>query len=123
MKIYESEVVFSEAAVRLLHLSVASPYVLFMVDRDAEQVGRKRLYVARATGTWPIRYPSVPKGKRRIVRCRELSRQLALGLDGYGTYRVCGEDSWTDKGITWYNIFFRRYDSEDSIRRHNTPAL
>lgn len=110
MKIYESEVVFSEAAVRLLHLSVASSGVVFMVDKDAEQMKRKRLYVARATGPWPIIYPSIPKQKRRVVRCRELCRQLAHGLDGYGTYRICGEDSWTDRGITWYNIFFRRYD-------------
>ena len=110
MKIYENEMVFSEAAARLLHLSVASPHVVFMVDRDAEQMKRKRVYVARATGLWPIRYPSVPKDKRRIVRCRELCRELATLLDGYGTYRICGEDSWTGDGITWYNIFFRRYD-------------
>lgn len=110
IKIYESELVFSETAVKLLGLRDDSPLVIFMIDRDAELANRKRIYVAAATGHWPVRYPSSQKGFRRVVRCRELCRKLALELDGFGTYRVCDDDTYADNGIKWYNIFFRRYD-------------
>ena len=110
MKIYESEIVFSEAAVKLLQLDDSYPLVAFMYDSDAELAKRKRYYVAKATGAWPMKLPSVSKARRRVVRCRELSRNLAAGLDGYGTYRVCGEDAVNYNDMVWYNIFIRRYD-------------
>lgn len=110
LKVYESEVVLSEAAVKMLGLEDDSPFVIFMEDRDAERSKHRRLYVAKATAPWPMKYPSVRKGHRRTIRCRDLCRQLALLLDGPGTYRICEEDSYTEFGITWYNIFFRRYD-------------
>lgn len=110
VKIYENEIVFSEAAVKLLRLNEADPLVAFMIDRDAEMVGRKRLYVAGAPDSWPIKYVSMAKGRRRLVRCRSLSRKLAESLAGFGVYKVCGDDYYADNGIIWYNIFFRRYD-------------
>lgn len=110
VKIYENEIVLSEATVRLLQLNDTDPLVAFMIDRDAEMLNRKRLYVAGAPDSWPIKYVTVAKGKRRLVRCRDLARRLAEDLDGYGVYRVCVDDSYAENGIIWYNIFFRRYD-------------
>lgn len=110
LKIYENEVVLSEAAVKILCLDDESPLVVFMEDTDAGVKKYRRLYVARATAPWPIKFPSVARGHRRVIRCRDLCRTLSALLDGPGTYRICSDDSCTDFGITWYNIFFRRYD-------------
>lgn len=111
IKVYDKEIVLSESAAKLLGLDNDSPEVAFMYDADAAMAKRQRLYVAGITGKpWPLKYFSHGKGRRRIITCRELCGKIAESLGGFGTYRICEEDNYTDGQTVWYNIFFRKYD-------------
>ena len=110
LKVYENEIVFSEAAVVLLGMTDDEPRVSFMYDGDALAAGRKRIYVAGGEHSWPIRYVASRRDRRRVVRSRPLAEILAENLDGYGTYRICPEDCYNDGKVVWYNLFFKKYD-------------
>ena len=107
IRVYNNNIVINAAAARLLDLQHGD-MVNVLKDKDAESAGRGiRLYIGKAQ-----RNAYRVKERRSTFRvfCTSMARSIAEALEGYGTYRVCPEDSATDAmGQKYYNIFFRKY--------------
>lgn len=107
VRVYETQVVINAATAELLGLR-DNDLVNVVVDKDAQAAGRgNRLYIGK------VRHNAYAVSRRRSsfrICCTALARSIAEALEGYGTYRVCPEDSETDAmGQRYYNIFFRKY--------------
>lgn len=56
----------------------------------------------------PLAFPVRRRGNRGVISSKVLAKSLADALDGYGTYRICEEESREYQGRRAYEIFFRR---------------
>ena len=111
IRVYRRYVTLNTAAVKLLGLQ----------DRDYVQVAhpvfhfRKELYIRKthaAVGSYTVR---VQKGKGTMrLSSMKLSALIAEYLNGYGCYLISPSVSVEDKDGTYYNIFFKNYDKENS---------
>lgn len=106
LRLYEGQLTLNAAAKRLLGLEDDSQVAFRSGDRIWPD-GRKRLYIAKKAYA---AYSLVKVGKAYRIRSSSLCRKLAEMLQGYGTYRIEGENPVTDfNGDICYSIFFRKY--------------
>ena len=106
LRVYKSYVVLNSITTNLLGLQEGD-YVKFTRPRITGS--RPTVYVGKAAN---INGAFVTHKRHDCVRVNsgKLARLLQEALDGTGCYRVCPEDSVTDNGETFYNVFFRKYD-------------
>lgn len=121
LRVYKNKVVLNSSSARLLGLT---PETLLAICYDNEQLvarGVKRLYIGKAKDN---AYSLTKRGETYIINSTSLCRSIADALQGYGTYRVCPEDSTMGSdGNKYYNIFFRKYEKEDSVKRNITHTI
>ena len=108
IRIYPARFILNAAALRLLGVNEQASRVFIRVDKEQAFSGRQRLYIARSDK--PIGYAVRRRNNRGLVSSVSLCRLLAEKLNGYGAYRICEEASIQEDGMTWYEIFFRKYD-------------
>ena len=108
IRVYTTRFILNAAALRLLGISEQSSRVFIRIDQQQAVLGRQRLYIARSDK--PIGYAVRRRNNRGLVSSVSLCQQLAERLNGYGAYRICEEASIQEDGLTWYEIFFRKYD-------------
>ena len=108
IRIYPARFILNAAALRLLGIDEQAFRVFVRIDQQQAISGRQRLYIARSDK--PIGYAVRRRDNRGVVSSVSLCRQLAEQLNGYGAYRICEEVSIQEDGLTWYEIFFRKYD-------------
>ena len=108
IRIYPARFILNAAALRLLGIDEQAFRVFVRIDQQQAISGRQRLYIARSDK--PIGYAVRRRDNRGLVSSVSLCRQLAEKLNGYGAYRICEEVSIQEDGLTWYEIFFRKYD-------------
>jgi hypothetical protein len=107
VRVYKNQVVINAAAAALLCLQ-NNDLVSVVIDKDAQAAGRgNRLYIGKVKRN---AYAVSKRRKSFRICCTPLAKSMAEALEGYGTYRICPEDSETDAmGQRYYNIFFRKY--------------
>lgn len=106
LRVYENQLTLNAAAKRLLRLDDDSQ-VAFRTS-DSGPAGTKRLYVAKKSHS---AYSVVKVGNGYRVRSAALCKSIADLLQGYGTYRIEGENPVRDyNGDVCYCVFFRRYE-------------
>lgn len=108
IRIYPPRFILNAEALRLLGITEQSFRVLIREDKEQAVLGRQRLYIARSNK--PIGYAVRRRNYRGLVSSVSLCRLLSEKLNGYGAYRICKEASIQEDGMTWYEIFFRKYD-------------
>ncbi len=109
IRVYKNEAVISAPAARLLEIPEnPGSRVVIRQDLDEAVRGRDRVYIGRCDTS--AGFPVAKKGLRYRLISSSLVRQLVTHLEGYGTYRIDGETPVRDGGITYYEIFFRRYE-------------
>lgn len=108
IRVYTTRFILNAAALRLLGIPEQSSRVFIRIDQQQAVLGRQRLYIARSDK--PIGYAVRRRNNRGLVSSVSLCQQLAERLNGYGAYRICEEASIQEDGMTWYEIFFRKYD-------------
>ena len=108
IRIYPARFILNAAALRLLGIDEQASRVFVRIDQQQAISGRQRLYIARSDK--PVGYAVRRREKRGLVSSVSLCRTLAEKLNGYGAYRICEEVSIKEDGLTWYEIFFRKYD-------------
>lgn len=108
IRVYTTRFILNAAALRLLCIPEQSSRVFIRIDQQQAVLGRQRLYIARSDK--PIGYAVRRRNNRGLVSSVSLCQQLAERLNGYGAYRICEEASIQEDGMTWYEIFFRKYD-------------
>jgi len=108
LRLYPNRCVLNAAALRLLDLDGQAFRVFIRIDKQQAFSGRQRLYIARSDKV--IGYVVRRRSNRGLINSASLCRLLAEKLNGYGAYRICEEVSVQEDGMTFYEIFFRRYD-------------
>lgn len=109
LRIYNYYVVLNAAAVNLLGIENGD-YVQFSHPLYGF---RKETYIRKtkvAVGSYVARKR---KGTMRVASVK-LATLLRERLDGNGSYRICPEVTVEDKDGTYYSIFFKNYDKENS---------
>ena len=105
MRLYKNYLLLNCPAARLLDLREGSAVSIQRDDRDGY------VYIANCS-SMKQSYPVAVANKRFLVRSAKLCRKLANTLEGYGTYKVCTEDSIEFMGHKFYNIFKRKYGKD-----------
>ena len=108
LRLYPVRFTLNAAALRLLGINEQAFRIFIRIDRQEAISGRQRLYIARSNK--PTGYAVRARNKRGLVNSVTLCKLLAEKLNGCGAYRICEEVSIQEDGMTWYEIFFRRYD-------------
>lgn len=108
LRLYETRFTLNIAAMRLLGIDEQSFRIFIRIDKQEAISGRFRLYIARSNKS--TGYAVRGRGKRGLVNSVTLCKKLAEMLNGCGAYRICEEVSKQEDGMTWYEIFFRKYD-------------
>lgn len=108
LRLYKTRFMLNASALRLLGISEQSFRVLVRIDRQEAISGRFRLYIARSNKS--VGYAVRRRNNRGLVNSVSLCALLAEKLNGCGAYRICEEVSVQEDGMTFYEIFFRRYD-------------
>ena len=105
LRVYDSKIVLNAAASTLLKLNDDS-CLSFKAD---ERETSSHVYVGNVPSARQC-YPVRKRAKTYFVTDSNLARRLAERLQGNGTYRISKEDNIEYSGVTYYNIFFRKYD-------------
>lgn len=105
LRVYDSKIVLNAAASALLGLNENS-CLSFKAD---ERETSSHVYVGNVLAARQC-YPVRKRANTYYVTDSTLSRKLAERLQGCGTYRISKEDNLEYSGVTYYNIFFRKYD-------------
>lgn len=107
IRVYEGQLTLNAAAKKLLKLEDDSK-VAFRAGEVYGPDGKKRLFIAKKAYA---AYSLAKVGNAYRIRSASLCRKLADMLQGYGTYRIEGENPVKDlNGDVCYTIFFRRYE-------------
>ena len=109
IRIYKNEIIISAPAAKLLGIP-DNPGCRILVRQDADEAqrGRDRVYIARSDTM--AGYPISKKDCRYRLISATLIRRLITHLEGYGTYRIDDEVPVVIGGITYYEIFFKKYE-------------
>lgn len=102
VRIYKNYISFNAVAVRLLGLEDGSSVSIMRDDRDGY------VYVANCD-CMRQSYAIVKKKTLFTISGAPLCRKLASCLDGFGTYKICKEETQEYMGHTFYNIFKKKY--------------
>lgn len=87
-------------------------YVNIFYDEQQLAAGRLRIYIGKSSAGIMAR----KDGHCLVLNSRPLAHKLSALLESEGSYRICPEDSVELNGNTYYNIFFKVYDKENSIK-------
>jgi hypothetical protein len=113
LRVYPNYVSINAAGVRLLGLE-SGDYIQINTSVVAQLTGRKNYYIGKPKLDIIGAYPVARRGRTMLIHSRHLSQKLIALLDGEGCYRICPEDKVATKDATWYNIFFKNYDKENT---------
>lgn len=102
IKIYKNYISLNGPAVRMLGIVAGDAVSIMKDDRDGY------IYVAKCSTMKQSRTVTIVQG-RAVVSSVALCRELAKCLDGFGTYKICKEESQEYMGYTFYNIFKKKY--------------
>ena len=108
LRLYKTRFILNASALRLLGINEQAFRIFIRIDQQEAISGRQRLYIARSNKS--IGYAVRRLDNRGLVNSVSLCQLLSEKLNGYGAYRICEEVSVQEDGMTWYEIFFRRYD-------------
>lgn len=111
LRVYETYVVLNSHAMNLLGLKEGD-YVKFACPRFSSS-DRKHIYVGKANSVSGA-FSFCKRSRCARINHIGLARTLLQALDGVGCYRVCPEDKVTDNGEVYYNVFFKKYDKENT---------
>ena len=109
IRIYKNEIIISAPAAKLLGIP-DNPGCRLLIRQDADEAqrGRDRVYIGRSNTS--AGFPVSRKGCRYRLISAALIRRLITHLEGYGTYRIDDEVPVAKGGITYYEIFFKKYE-------------
>lgn len=103
--IYRNYISLNGPAVKMLNIAAGDAVSIMRDDRDGY------IYVANCSKMKQSRTVAIKQG-RAIVSSVPLCRELARCLDGYGTYKICRDESQEYMGYTFYNIFKKKYGKD-----------
>lgn len=108
IRVYRGKAVLNAQAARLLDITSEDLVAVCFDKEQYDARGVKRLYIGKASC-------NAYRLKRRVdtytICSVPLCKSIADSLEGYGTYRICPEDSTQGlDGNMYYNIFLKKYD-------------
>lgn len=105
IRVYPTYISFNAPAAGLLGLTGNASVAIQKDDRDGY------VYVAGGDAmkqTYGLRQ----RRNAYVLSNAPLSRKLAECLEGYGAYRICQEVTTEFMGMTFYNIFKKKYGKD-----------
>lgn len=109
IRVYKNECRLNESASKLLGLT-DDMCVKFVFDDDKRAHGGERVFVRACDSNTPKSFFVTRRCNEYRIYSSTLSRTLSEYLDGYGTYRICPEETADINGSTYYEIFRKRFE-------------
>lgn len=105
VRIYKNYICFNAVAVKLLGLKEGDSVSIMRDDRDGY------LYVANCN-SMKQSHAITMKKTMFTVSSAPLCRKMAENLEGFGSYKICKDETQDYMGHKFYNIFKKKYGKD-----------